>query len=315
MKLDIITPLYKSKYLSRLLLSISSSKYVNDINVILVNDGDGTSYPQINQFPILSITYLSYEKNQGPGIARQYGLDHSSSPYVTFIDSDDRFLSSGIDTVMETIQNYPDKYLYLFDFIENNITCSKIDHYGTMGQVYARDFLTKYNIHYSTKQPYYLEDYGFNLACMCILKYYKYNDKIYHIAKPLAENIGPSDSLTRKNHREFIHKNWAIGAAYNTVHAINLALSNGVSEDFLLFDASKIMSEQFYFYCITDSDYRDTVLNGCKYYYNNCYKKFQNKFGTDMAYELWNSKYASKAKNSSIKMDLLHFLELCEVKE
>ena len=62
MKLDIITPLYKSKYLSRLLSSISSSKYVNDINVILINDGDGTSYSQIDQFPILSITYLSYEQ-------------------------------------------------------------------------------------------------------------------------------------------------------------------------------------------------------------------------------------------------------------
>ena len=182
-------------------------------------------------------------------------------------------------------------YLYLFDFIENNIFCSKIDHYGTMGQVYAREFLNQYNIRFSTEQSYYLEDYGFNLAAMLILKYYNYNNKIYHIAQALAKNVGPSDSLTRKNHNEFIHKNWALGAAY------------------------KIMSEQFWFYCTTFSDYRDNVLKGCKYYYNNCYKRFYDKFGINMAQELWNNNYAQKAKNSSIKMDLLHFLELCEVKE
>lgn len=315
MKLDIIIPIYKSKYLSNLLQSIASSKYISDINVILVNDGDDNDYSQIiSQYPSLSITYLSYEKNAGPGVARQYGLDSSSSPFITFIDSDDIFLPNGLSIIIETIHNYPDKYLYLFDFIENNIFCSKIDHYGTMGQVYAREFLNQYNIRFSTEQSYYLEDYGFNLAAMLILKYYKQNDKIYHITQTLAKNVGPSDSLTRKNHNEFVHKNWAIGAAYNTAHAINIALKNGVSEDFLLFDASKIMSEQFWFYCTTSSDYRDSVLKGCKYYYNNCYKRFYNKFGIDMAQELWNNNYASKAKNSSIKMDLSHFLEICEVK-
>lgn len=315
MKLDIIIPVYKSKYLSNLLQSIASSKYRSKINVIIVNDGDGNDYSQIiSWFTSLSITYLSYKNNAGPGVARQYGLDNSSSPYVTFIDSDDKFLTNGLNTIIETIQDYPDKYLYLFDFIENNIVCSKIDHYGTMGQVYARNFLTSYNIQFSTEQSYYLEDYGFNLAAMLILKYYKYEDKIYHINTPLSQNMGPSDSLTRKNHREFIHKNWAIGAAYNTVHAINIALQNGVSKDFLLFDASKIMSEQFYFYCIADTEFQDAVLNGSKYYYDNCYKRFQDKFGTNVAQELWINNYAPKIKDSSIKMDFLHFLELCEVK-
>ena len=179
MILDIITPIYKSNYLFNLLHSISSSKYISDINIILVNDGDNQDYSQIlDQFKNLQINYLSYQNNQGPGIARQYGIDNSSSPFITFIDSDDIFLSEGIDVIIETIQNYPNKYLYLFDFIENNIVCSKIDHYGTMGQVYNRDFLNLYNLRFPTEQPYYLEDYGFNTACMYILKYYNYNDYI-----------------------------------------------------------------------------------------------------------------------------------------
>ncbi len=312
MKLDIIIPIYKSKYLFNLLQSIASSKYIADINIILVNDGDKQDYSQIiNSFNNLHISYLSYENNQGPGIARQYGLDNSFSSFITFIDSDDIFLPNGLNTIIEAIELYSDKYLYLFDFIENNIICSKIDHYGTMGQVYARKFLQQYNICFSTEQPYYLEDYGFNTACMYILKYYNYNDKIYHITKPLAKNVGPSDSLTRKNHQEFIHKNWALGAAYNTVHAINIALQNGVSKETLLFDVSKIMSEQFWFYCSTLPNFRDIVLNGCKYYYNNCYKKFEEQFGNHQAQELWNNNYAQKVKNSSIKMDFSHFLEMC----
>ena len=308
--LDIITPIYNSNYLSYLLQSIASSKYIQKINVILVNDGDNCDYSTIiNSFNILNINYLSYQKNQGPGIARQYGIDNSVSPFITFIDSDDIFLSSGLDIIIETIQNYPNKYLYLFDFIENNTICSKIDNFGTIGQVYSRDFLKYYNIKFPTEEPYYLEDYGFNSACMYILKYYNLQDRIYHIAKPLAKNPGRANSLTRKNIDEFIHKNWARGSAWNTKYAIDVALQNGVSEEFLFYDVSKIMSEQYWFYCSTHPSYKEAVLEGCKYYYNNCYKKFQIKFDVDLALEFWNNNYAKKIKTASNFLQFLKDLE------
>lgn len=315
MKLDIITPIYNSDYLFSLLQSITSTKYIQNLNIILVNDGDNRNYSSIiNQFKNLNIIYLSYEKNQGPGIARQYGLDNSRAPFITFIDSDDIFLPNGLNTIIETIQKYPDKYLYLFDFIENDVYCSKIDHYGTMGQIYARKFLNKYNIKFPTKQPYYLEDYGFNLASMYILKYYQQENKIYHIINSLTKNVGPANSLTRKNYDEFIYKNWARGSAWNTTYAINFALKNGVSYKFLLDDASKIMSEQYWFYCNTNQfhpQYLTSVLEGCKYYYNNCYKQFQNIFGIDCAIKWWNDNYKLKI-DKNFPTNFIQFLNKME---
>lgn len=317
MILDIISPLYHSKRLYYLLESIASSNYTSEVIVTLVSDGDNENYSStLKQFENkIKINYLSYSKNQGPSIARQYGLDHSSAPFIMFIDSDDIFLSKGLDILIETIKSYPDNYLYLFDFIENKIVHSKIDHFGCMGQVYARNFLKLYNIQLPTEQPYYLDDYGFNIGCMFILKYYKLDNRIYHITTPLTENVGPGDSLTRKNHDEFIYKNWARGAAWNTKYAIELALKNGVSDEFLLYDASKIMSEQCWFYYkakMRHPEYCNDILEGSRYYYNTCYKLFEKKFGTQLSENFWINDHGKRITSSPKISDFIAFLNLCK---
>ena len=40
---------------------------------------------------MLKINLLRYETNGGPGVARQYGIDHTHNGYMTFIDADDTF--------------------------------------------------------------------------------------------------------------------------------------------------------------------------------------------------------------------------------
>lgn len=315
MLLDIITPLYHSMQLSRLLQSITSSKYLQDINLVLISDGDNYDYsPVLDAFPQLNICFLSYTTNGGPGIARQYGLDNSFAPFVTFIDSDDIFLSKGVDTIVETIQQHPNNYLYLFKFIENEQVCSKEYNYGTMGQIYAREFLDKYNIRFPSEEPYYLEDYGFNLACRYIMQYFA-KDKIFQMNAICSKTVGHSDSITHKSYNEFIYKNWARGSAWNSSYAIMTALECGVPKEQLLFDASKFMAEQYWFYCIAYipfPGYRHAIMEGCIYYYNHCYKYFREQFGDKMAMELWNNDYAPKIKNTTIKLDFFQFLERCK---
>ena len=41
--------------------------------------------------PLIDIQEIGYEKNMGPGYARQYGIDHTNNEYITFIDADDTF--------------------------------------------------------------------------------------------------------------------------------------------------------------------------------------------------------------------------------
>lgn len=47
------------------------------------------------------ITLIILNKNSGPSTARQTGLDYVNTPYVTFIDSDDSYLSTKVTTILE----------------------------------------------------------------------------------------------------------------------------------------------------------------------------------------------------------------------
>ena len=94
MNIDIIIPVYNAKStIRRLLYSISYQKNSDKFKVYLVNDCDLLDYSEdINIFSsFLSITELKLDKNSGPGVARQHGLNNSNGDYVIFIDADDYF--------------------------------------------------------------------------------------------------------------------------------------------------------------------------------------------------------------------------------
>ena len=40
------------------------------------------------------------ETNQGPGMARQYGIEHSNGTYILFLDTGDYLSEDGIETIL-----------------------------------------------------------------------------------------------------------------------------------------------------------------------------------------------------------------------
>ncbi|MBR4890254.1 MAG: glycosyltransferase family 2 protein [Clostridia bacterium] len=65
------------------------------IEVIIVDDCSTENYSEIyNEFLNLNLTILRPEKNSGPGVCRHMGVDKAVGKYITFIDSDDRFIDS-----------------------------------------------------------------------------------------------------------------------------------------------------------------------------------------------------------------------------
>lgn len=88
---SIIVPIYNvDKYLLRCLNSISRQTYSN-IEVLLINDGSTDNCAAImDEFVQKDNRFVAFHlSNHGVSAARNYGLQHMTGEYVTFIDSDD----------------------------------------------------------------------------------------------------------------------------------------------------------------------------------------------------------------------------------
>ena len=94
MKVDVIIPAYNAQNtINRTIGSIALQSIHDDIKVTIVNDNPGVNdYNEvIDRYPELDIVEIQMPTNGGPGLARQFGLDNTSNPLVTFIDADDTF--------------------------------------------------------------------------------------------------------------------------------------------------------------------------------------------------------------------------------
>ena len=109
MRLSIVIPQYKEddKMLRKLLNSVELQRQVdfNEIEVIFVNDCNIEYLPKedIKSGYSFNIKVLMTEKNGGPGLARQYGLENASGDYILFLDADDYLISC---LALRTIFNY-----------------------------------------------------------------------------------------------------------------------------------------------------------------------------------------------------------------
>lgn len=88
---SIIVPIYNvDKYLLRCLNSIKKQTYSN-LEVLLINDGSTDNCATIiNEFVQQDNRFVAFHlSNHGVSSARNYGLQHMTGEYVTFIDADD----------------------------------------------------------------------------------------------------------------------------------------------------------------------------------------------------------------------------------
>ncbi|MCR5350453.1 MAG: glycosyltransferase family 2 protein [Acholeplasmatales bacterium] len=163
MILDIIIPQYKEKEeeVKILLDSIASQKDVdfNLIYVTIVNDKSDVLLTDefISKYSLLHTKFLINDKNTGPGLARQKGIDNTLGDYIMFVDSDD-YLEN--DYVLKTIFDVCEKRhpLYIVSNIVTktlrddklvNVVRKGLDTMPWMhGKVYLRKHLEDNNIRF-----------------------------------------------------------------------------------------------------------------------------------------------------------------------
>ena len=97
-------PVYNAeKTIERAILSIINQTY-NNIELILINDGsiDGTENiikKYIEKENKIDIKYY-FQKNSGPSIAKNLGIDMAKGEYILFVDSDDTISENYIESLV-----------------------------------------------------------------------------------------------------------------------------------------------------------------------------------------------------------------------
>lgn len=248
--LDIIIPTYKNK--NALRRTLNSFQPNNLVNVIVVDDCSNMDYSDIlNEYPYIHFYTLS--ENSGPGIARQYGIEHSNGTYICFLDSGDYFYNDGINTILTAIQENTYIKLYTFSYIydDKNILMDRTDD-KTIGSVYKRSFIEMYDIHFSKEGSYANEDYGFSRACKIIIDFleeeWHFHSMTKHIYMPTFYEHIDKNSLTKSNNNEFFYKKLPAGIIINGTHAINIAEKANVSVQYIIKELCHIMAQEYFFF-------------------------------------------------------------------
>ena len=101
---NIVIPLYKGREtLGRALRSLENQTK-QMFMITLVQDGDGEDYSDIIDKCSLKVNLIQIEKNSGPGVARQVGIDTCPCEYIMFLDADDMLQPRAVEVLTREIQ-------------------------------------------------------------------------------------------------------------------------------------------------------------------------------------------------------------------
>lgn len=99
----VIPTYYRNDLLEECLCAVVNQTY-DPIEIIVVDDsGERFAEEIINQFDDLE--YLPLETNQGPNVARNEGIKHSSGEYIQLLDDDDALRPEKISRQVELLRN------------------------------------------------------------------------------------------------------------------------------------------------------------------------------------------------------------------
>lgn len=114
MQVSVVIPLYnKSSTIARAINSVLNQTF-NDFEVIIVDDGStDNSAKVVSEFNDSRIL-LFQQANQGPGAARNKGIELSNGYYISFLDADDEWLPGFLEESLNLLCNADDSTAAIF---------------------------------------------------------------------------------------------------------------------------------------------------------------------------------------------------------
>ena len=160
--IDVIIPCYNAHNTLEITLNSIINQSIKDkIKVLLVDDCSDRNYQDIvyKYKKYIDISEMRLEKNSGPGVARQAGIDNTNNPYIVFIDSDDLFFD--VDSLKCLYDSIEEGYDYVNSLEYDQKRGEIILLTGNVhGKIYCRKYLDENNVHFNTSRIH--EDNFFN---------------------------------------------------------------------------------------------------------------------------------------------------------
>ena len=309
-KIDVIIPAYNvpDNILFRCLSSIACQDIVSDIEVTIVDDASTEqNYENVIKFfdSIMKITILRYETNGGPGVARQYGIDHTSNGYFTCIDADDTLNGSlALKALRNGIEMNNGLYhmcVGVFDEVhETNLPPGQggpilMPHEQDMiwmfGKLYRRAFIDRYKIkfHESSRAN---EDNGFNtLIRLCSSD----QEQINFIPAHVYYWHESPNSITRANDCQYSYgsseRDSFYGYVENMIYAIKEAKKRKPYNGFItMWSVSCLLNiYEYYIECFARAnEHAERNFKWCQRYYNEVYKLIENDISVEILAQHYN---------------------------
>lgn len=238
---DVIKPLLDS-------IAIQQSVDMNDIGVIICNDGTATFLSKgfLNSYPF-KIEYYQ-EPHRGVSATRNACLDKATADYVMFCDADDIFynacglwivfreMTTGFDGIVSTfVEETRNPETKQVDYINHEMDSTFVH-----GKVYRRQYLIDKGIRFNDKLTIH-EDSYFNILAQNLSKDIKYCSTPFYLWKWRDESICRHDpKYMLKTYRNMLDSNDAL---------IDEFLSRGMQDKvsfftaFMIFDAYYTMNK------------------------------------------------------------------------
>ena len=256
--IDLIIPYYNNPYgLQRTLDSINPEIFY----VTVIDDG---STQHLSYHPTINQVFRTI--NQGPGCARQLGIERTINPYIMFIDTGDIFISKEIQKeIIKTISDFPEENIIKFLYYHKDKLTKHTDN-RIHGWIYKRDFIKKYNITFCKDSSYLNEDIGFNRACRILTK-------IKCLDIPIINQIYDENSLTAKENGVALYRDQARALSLVSIHEIETCEKNGID---MQNEINQLTVALYYWFIRTAAErkeYLQDTWSGVRIFY----KKFENR--------------------------------------
>lgn len=308
-KIDVIIPAYNvpDEILFRCLASIACQDIVSDLEVTIVDDASTVqNYSKVASYfnSIMKINILRYETNGGPGVARQYGINHTSNGYMTFIDADDTFNGSfALKALRNSIEMNNGLYVMsvgVFDEVHEEglpqgdgpiLMAHEQDMVWMFGKMYRRSFIDKYNIHFHETSRAN-EDNGFNTMIRLCSNDQEQINFIHAHVYYWHENL---NSITRANDCQYSfggsERDSFYGYVENMIFAIKEAKKRAPYNGGIAMLAVSCMLNiyEYYIECVGRApEYASNNWKWCKRYYDEVYKALEEDISDEILAQHYN---------------------------
>lgn len=317
-KVDIIIPAYHAhKAIEKALCSIAIQTIVDDLNVIIVNDGDKSYKDIVDRFKrYFSIKEVVLSENSGPGKARQTGIEAGESEFFTCIDADDTFAGAlALQTLRGAIsQNEVIKCVSSrFDQMTDNERM-QIPHTNDMvwmfGKIYRRDWIERNHIYMNDTRAN--EDTGFNTWVRLLCD--NQNEQVIFINDLTYYWHMKEDSITRINDGQYGFDQCMCGWTDNMIWAIQNAKKTRPFSGAVIQQIATVMINLYFYHIETHA--RKPVFEKqnweyTKKFYHTLYKKIEDDISEEVLSQLYSMAMMQKSQSG----DLVGIIPYIGIKE